>query len=65
MKKILTKLESLIELKIIEVNQTKGVYAGSISYDSSTTGDTSTSYDNSTDMDTSGPNGDSSYWSDW
>jgi hypothetical protein len=53
MKKLLEKLESLVELKIVEVNQTKGIYAGSISYDKSTEFDTSTTYDHSDYFDNS------------
>lgn len=47
MKKLLEKLEGLVEVKLVEVNQTKGVYAGSISYDLSTSDDSSTSWDTS------------------
>lgn len=45
MKKLLEKLESLVDVKLVEVNQTKGVYAGSVSYDNSLVNDSSTSYD--------------------
>ena len=45
MKKLLEKLESMVDVKLVEVNQTKGVYAGSVSYDASKVNDSSTSYD--------------------
>ncbi len=45
MKKLLEKLEAMVDVKLVEVNQTKGVYAGSVSYDGSQVNDSSTSYD--------------------
>ncbi len=47
MKKLLEKLETMVEIKLLQVNETKGVYAGSVAYDSSFSDDSSANYDNS------------------
>jgi hypothetical protein len=53
MKKLLQKLESMIEFKLIEVNQTKGVFAGdnTLMYDTSISHDSSGVYDYSVSFD--------------
>jgi hypothetical protein len=51
MKKLLEKIESLVEIKLIEVNKTKGIYAGSVNYDVSQSNDYSSQYDFSTGSD--------------
>ncbi len=47
MKKLLEKLETMVEIKLLQVNETKGVYAGSIAYDYSFSDDSSANYDTS------------------
>ena len=47
MKQLLEKLETMVEIKLLQVNQTKGVYAGSVAYDASLSDDSSANYDSS------------------
>ena len=56
MEKLLKKLQSISDAKLVDANKLAAVYGGSVSYDTSTSNDTSTSYDHSTQNDTSQTN---------
>jgi hypothetical protein len=47
MKRLLEKLENVVELKLVEVEKTKAIYAGSTDHDDSQYYDVSTAYDTS------------------
>lgn len=51
MKKLLSKLEGMVEMKLIQTDKSKNVFAGSERYDTSKNNDSSTSYDTSDSSD--------------
>lgn len=51
MKKLLSGLEKMVEMKLIATDKSKNIYAGCEQYDTSMSNDPSTSYDTSQSFD--------------